>query len=148
VWSIRDAGLGLLLTPASIAVYVVGSSLVQLTHHWIFGNWTTGHGGREFFTHPSVMLIPFVFLNAFFEELIVRAYLMTEVFDLTRSSLLAVVVSVIVQFSYHLYYGWSGAISVSFLFLAFSLYFVRSRRALPIVVAHGIFDLIALIRLW
>lgn len=147
-WSIRDAGVGILLTPVFVVAYAVGSFLVQLIHHGIFGDWATGHSGREFFAHPSVMFIPFAFLNPFFEELIVRAYLMTEVFALTRSSLLAVIVSVLVQSSYHLYYGWSGAISVSFLFLAFSVYYVRSRRALPIVVAHGIFDLIALIRLW
>src|ERR1700757_3458343 len=97
-------------------------------------------------TRP-VMFIPYALLNPFVEELIVRAYLMTEIFDLTRSGSLAVIVSVLVQSSYHLYYGWAGAISVAFLFVVFSLYYISSRRALPVIVAHGVFDLIALIRL-
>jgi len=87
-------------------------------------------------------------MNPFFEELLVRAYLMTEIVELTGSSALAIAVSVAVQTSYHLYYGWSGALSLAFLFLAFALYFARSRRALPVVVAHGVFDIYGLVRLW
>jgi membrane protease YdiL (CAAX protease family) len=87
-------------------------------------------------------------LNAFFEELIVRAYLMMEIKELTGSTVLAVMSSVVVQASYHLYYGWMGALSVAFMFLTLAIYFARSRQALPIVIAHEIFDLYALIRLW
>ncbi len=94
------------------------------------------------------MAIPLALLNPFFEELIVRAYLMTEVMELTGSSTLAVVLSVFVQFAYHLYYGWSGAISLAFFFLALALYYVRSRRALPVIIAHGLSDVYTLIRLW
>jgi membrane protease YdiL (CAAX protease family) len=87
-------------------------------------------------------------LNPFFEELIVRAYLMTEVLDLTGSSSLAVALSVAVQFSYHLHYGWVEAISLSFQFLVFALYYALSRRALPVIVAHSLFDISDLVRLW
>jgi hypothetical protein len=73
---------------------------------------------------------------------------MTEVVELTGSSLLAVALSVLVQFAYHLYYGWAGAISLSFSFLTLSLYYARTRRALPIVVAHAFFDISALARRW
>jgi membrane protease YdiL (CAAX protease family) len=92
--------------------------------------------------------VPFALLNPFFEELIVRAYLMTEVADLTGSSALAVAASVLFQWSYHLYYGWAGATSMAFMFLALSLYYARSRHALPIIVAHAFFDIYAFIRLW
>jgi membrane protease YdiL (CAAX protease family) len=87
-------------------------------------------------------------LNPLFEELIVRAYRMTEVIELTGCSTLAVALSVGVQFSYQLYYGWVGATSLSFLFLLFALYDARSRRAPPVIVAHGFFDVYALLRLW
>jgi membrane protease YdiL (CAAX protease family) len=73
---------------------------------------------------------------------------MTEVLELTGSSILAVALRVAFQFSYHLYYGWAGATSLAFMFLAFSLCYVRTRRALPIIVAHGFYDIYALIRLW
>jgi membrane protease YdiL (CAAX protease family) len=114
----------------------------------IYATWATGPTAKDFFAHPSVVAIPFSLLNPFFEELVVRAYLMTEVIELTGSSTLAIALSVGVQFSYHLYYGWVGAISLSFLFLVFALYYVRSRLALPVIVAHGFFDVYALIRLW
>jgi membrane protease YdiL (CAAX protease family) len=60
---------------------------------------------------------------------------------------LAVLLSVALQFSYHLYYGWYGAASVSCSFLLFSLYYARTRKALPIVVAHGLIDVYGMIRL-
>jgi membrane protease YdiL (CAAX protease family) len=147
-WSIRDVGVGLLVTGVSLAAYFLGSTLIQLFHHAAYGSFAKGPGGREFFAHPSVVFIPFVILNPFFEELVVRAYLMSEVFALTGSRARAILTSVVVQSSYHLYYGWAGAISLSFLFLTFALYYMRSRRALPIIVAHGLFDLYALFRVW
>ncbi len=94
------------------------------------------------------MAIPYSLLNPFFEELIVRAYLMTEVRALTGSWMLATALSVVVQFSYHLYYGWEGAIALSFLFLVFSIYYARTQRATPIIVAHGIFDIWGLVRMF
>lgn len=147
-WSLGDVGVGVLITGVSFAAYMLGSTVVHLVHYWTYGFLARGPSGSDFFAHPSVAAIPFSILNPFFEELIVRAYLMTEILDLTGSSTLAVALSVVVQFSYHLYYGWAGAISLSFQFLIFAVYFVRSRRVLPIIVAHGLFDVYGLVRLW
>ncbi len=147
-WSPGDVGTGLLVAGVSYAAYGLGHTLVQTVHHLVYGSWATGPSARDFFAHPSVVAIPFTLLNPFFEELIVRAYLITEVVELTGSASLAVALSVFVQFSYHLYYGWGGAISLAFFFLALALYYVRSRNALPVIVAHGLLDVYALIRLW
>jgi membrane protease YdiL (CAAX protease family) len=147
-WSYQDIGVGLLLACISYATYFVGSLFVQVAHYAIYGSYSYGPSGNDFFAHPSVVVIPFTLLNPFFEELIVRAYLMTEVVQLTGSAALAVVVSVLVQSSYHLYYGWVGAISIAFSFLPLAIYFARWKRALPIVVAHGILDIYGLIRIW
>jgi membrane protease YdiL (CAAX protease family) len=147
-WSSRDVGVGLLLAGGCFAAYVLGSLIVQLIHHVVYGTFAKGPGGATFFSHPGLWAVPFTLLNPFFEELIVRAYLMTEVVELTGSSALAVAASALFQTSYHLYYGWAGAASLAFVFLALSLYYARSRRALPIIVAHGFVDIYALIRLW
>jgi membrane protease YdiL (CAAX protease family) len=147
-WSRSDVAMGLLVTTVSYAAYGLGGTLVQTIHHLIYGSWASGPTANDFFAHPSVVAIPLILLNPFFEELIVRAYLMTEVIALTGSSMRAVAVSVLVQFSYHLYYGWRGAISLAFFFLPLALYYARSRRALPVIVAHGVLDVYALIRLW
>jgi membrane protease YdiL (CAAX protease family) len=146
-WSLGDVGVGLLVTGISYAAYLLGSSLVHVFHYSTYGSLATGPTASDLFAHPSVMAIPFSLLNPFFEELIVRAYLTTEVIELTGSSTLAVALSVAVQFSYHLYYGWTGAISLSFLFLTLAMYYVRTRRALPVIVAHGVFDVYGLLRL-
>jgi membrane protease YdiL (CAAX protease family) len=147
-WSLRGLGVGVLVTGLSYATYALGSTIIQVFHYSIYRSLATGPTANDFFVHPSAVAIPYSLLNPFFEELIVRAYLMTEVLDLTGSSTLAVALSVAVQFSYHLYYGWAGAISLSFLFLVLALYYVRSRSALPVIIAHGFFDVYALLRLW
>ena len=108
----------------------------------------SGDLARKIFGHPSVMAILYSLLNPFYEELIVRAYLMTEVKALTGSWMLSAALSVLIQFSYHLYYGWEGAIALSFLFLVFSIYYALTQKATPIIVAHGVFDIWGLIRLW
>jgi membrane protease YdiL (CAAX protease family) len=147
-WSLSDVGSGLLLAGVAFAVYVIGSLLVHLFYWQIYGSFAPQTSGKDFFAHPGLAVIPFTLVNPFGEELIVRAYLMTEVRELTGSSMLAVAVSVLVQSSYHLYYGWAGAISLSFMFLTFAIYYVRSRKALPVVVAHAAFDIYAVLRLW
>jgi Type II CAAX prenyl endopeptidase Rce1-like len=81
------------------------------------------------------------------EDVDVRAYLMTELVGPTGSSALAIAVSVLVQTLYHLYYGWFGAACLAFPFLVFALYCTRYRRALPVIVAHEVWDLISLIRI-
>lgn len=146
-WSVRDLGAGLLVALASYWVYAVGYVLLNVLHRALFASSAAGPSPRAFFSHPGIMVIPFSLLNPFFEELIVRAYLMTEVIELTGSSTIAVALSVGIQFSYHLYYGWVGASALAFQFLIFSLYYARWRRALPVVVAHAFFDVTALFRL-
>jgi membrane protease YdiL (CAAX protease family) len=147
-WRPSDLWVGCLLIVISFAAYGLGSSVVQAFHFFTFGSVATGLTGRDFFSHPPIAAIPYNFLNPFFEELIVRAYLMTETLELTGSVAVAVIVSVLVQFSYHLYYGWIGAFSLLFLFVTSALYYAYSRRATPVVIAHAFFDLYALIRLW
>jgi membrane protease YdiL (CAAX protease family) len=137
-----------LLIIASYVSYSLGSVIVHVFRQVMFGTVREGPTAKDFFAHPSIVAIPFSLLNPFFEELIVRAYLMTEVIALTGSEAVAVVLSVVVQSSYHLYYGWGGAIAISFQFLVFAIYYAQTRRALPIIIAHGFYDVIALVRLW
>ena len=73
---------------------------------------------------------------------------MTEIKALTNSWMLAAVLSVTLQTSYHLYYGWQGALSLAFQFLVFAIYFARTQKATPIILAHGIFDFYGLLQIW
>jgi len=89
----------------------------------------------------SVLVVVQVVVNPFFEELIVRAYAMTEVLGLTGSGALAVLVSVGVQTFYHLYQGIPLALAHGATFSVFSLYYLKTRRIAPVVLAHLYRDL-------
>lgn len=87
------------------------------------------------------------FVNPFFEELVVRAFFMTELRALTGSALIAVLASALFQTSYHIYQGAFVALSYLPLFLIFSFYFARTRRVFPVILAHMFFDVTALLYL-
>ena len=89
----------------------------------------------------GVVAICFILVNPIFEEMIVRAFLMSETIALTGSSSLAVLVSVLLQTSYHLYQGVPYALALGLVFLVFSVYYARTRRILPVIAAHFLADL-------
>ena len=94
----------------------------------------------------SVSGVLFLLVNPFFEELLARAYVISEVQFLTGSSVLAVLASVIIQSAYHLYQGVIPAVLTVLLFTVFSLYFLKTKRIMPVILAHLIIDFLALIR--
>jgi len=94
----------------------------------------------------SVLGLLFLTLNPFFEELAARAYVISEVQFLTGSRALAALVSVVLQSSYHLYQGLGPALLTMPLFAVFSLYYVKTKRITPVILAHMIFDFLALSR--
>jgi membrane protease YdiL (CAAX protease family) len=97
-----------------------------------------------FGTSANYLAVLVVFLNPFHEELLVRAFLITEVEGLYCSTTLAVTLSVALQTSYHLYQGLPAALIHIPTFLMFSWYYVRTRRILPVIIAHLIMDVLAL----
>lgn len=111
---------------------------------------TLGHSQRSFDPavafggHITIFTGVFVFLNAFHEELLVRAFLISELDDLYHRTWLAVGVSVALQTSYHLYQGLPAALAHIPTFLLFSVYYVRTRRIFPVILAHMFVDIMAL----
>lgn len=94
----------------------------------------------------SLGTIVFVFVNPLFEELVVRGYTMSEVTALSGSRTFAILVSVLLQMSYHVYQGLLRCIGLTAAFLVFSIYFSRERRIIPVVIAHFWSDALALLR--
>lgn len=94
----------------------------------------------------SLVSIAFVCLNPFFEELIVRGYTMSEIMGSGGTAWMAIVISVAIQMSYHLYQGLAHAIGLMVVFAIFSIYYAQTRRIAPVVIAHLFMDVIALIR--
>jgi membrane protease YdiL (CAAX protease family) len=72
------------------------------------------------------------------EELIVRAYLMTEVSELTGSMAIAVFASVGFQVLYHLYQGTPAALVHAGAFFVAAVFYAYTRRITPVILAHAL----------
>ena len=83
----------------------------------------------------------FISVNPVYEEMLVRAFLITETVALAGSAGLAIAFSVLLQTSYHLYQGLPWALMGAITFLIFSIYYVKTRQIVPVIIAHFIFDL-------
>jgi len=138
----RAFGLYFVAIFLTVSLYLVLNLLSPrfqpLAHHGTFDS------AALFGVHVTIASLLFVVLNPFHEELLVRAFLITEVEGLYHSTLLAVIVSVALQTSYHIYQGLPAALSHIPAFLIFSLYYVRTRRIFPIILAHLFMDISAL----
>lgn len=143
-WTDLPKALGLAVAAVvvmCITGFVVSYGWLVITLH--FPQWPDT---RTMFSTSSVWLfLPFLLLNPFFEEILVRGYLMTELIDLRKSVLLATVASLVVQTSYHLYYGAAGAMVVGSGLAVLAIYFAKSRRLMPVILAHMLWDSTALL---
>lgn len=72
------------------------------------------------------------------EELIVRAFLMTEVAALTGRMWIAVLASVGFQTLYHLYQGAPSALVGAGAFLVYALFYANTRRITPVILSHAL----------
>ncbi|MHB1949989.1 MAG: CPBP family intramembrane glutamic endopeptidase [Acidiferrobacteraceae bacterium] len=90
---------------------------------------------------PVVAL--FMVIDPFVEELIGRAFIIREAYSFTGRYWTGIVISVLVTTSYHLYEGWIALAPVATIFLVFAVYYARTRRAWPIIMAHLGYDLVA-----
>jgi membrane protease YdiL (CAAX protease family) len=72
------------------------------------------------------------------EELIVRAFLMTEVAELSGSWALAVLTSVGFQTLYHLYQGTPSALMAAGTFFVSAAFYANTRRITPVILAHSL----------
>ena len=92
---------------------------------------------------PLLFLI-YGIASSIFEETVVRGFLMTEVIGIGKPLWMATLASIVLQTSYHVYYGIPGALSLSGIFIVFALYFARTRKLLPVIIGHACVDLVAM----
>jgi membrane protease YdiL (CAAX protease family) len=92
----------------------------------------------------SFYSIVLMFINPIFEELIVRAYTMMEIELFTNSKVIAVIVSLSIQFTYHLYQGVFNSLFLLVIFLFYSIYYAKTKKLTPVILAHLYGDLLAL----
>ena len=141
-WTDLAKGLGLFL--AGFTAYWLAYSLSWFGPTSLYSPRTAGvFAGTSFW-----LLIPFLCLNPFFEETLVRGYLMTEIIELRSSKTMAILLSVAIQTSYHLHYGIPDALSLGLGLGVFAIYYANARRLAPVILAHWLWDLTSLIGAW
>lgn len=150
--TLRDIGLSFrwLDIPVSVGLFLLSwfaSGICYVCINWAYYR-ATGHyvqrwdnAAAMLGTHVSIIVVVFLVLNAFFEELIVRAYVMSEIIAWKNSLLLAGIFSVGIQSLYHIYQGVPNMLSIAALFSVYAVYYAKSRRILPIILAHLYIDL-------
>jgi membrane protease YdiL (CAAX protease family) len=83
--------------------------------------------------------------NAILEEVVVVGYLMTRLRQLGWDVRMTILASAVLRGSYHLYQGLGPAIGNAAMGALFGYLFHRTRRLLPLVVAHTILDVCAFV---
>ncbi|MFN2518966.1 MAG: CPBP family intramembrane glutamic endopeptidase [Jatrophihabitantaceae bacterium] len=85
------------------------------------------------------------FQNGFAEEIVVVGFLLTRLRQLGWSNQRALGASAVLRGSYHLYQGFGGFAGNLVMGLIFGYWFQRTRRVLPLIVAHFLLDALSFI---
>jgi membrane protease YdiL (CAAX protease family) len=83
--------------------------------------------------------------NAVLEEVVVVGYLMTRLRDMAWRTGAIIATSAILRGSYHLYQGFGAFVGNAVMGVVFALFFLRTKRVLPLIVAHTILDIAAFV---
>lgn len=83
--------------------------------------------------------------NAVLEEVVVVGYLSVRLRDLGWSVPTLIAGSAILRGSYHLYQGFGAFVGNAAMGVIFMLFFLRTRRVLPLVLAHALLDIVAFV---
>lgn len=83
--------------------------------------------------------------NAILEEVVMIGYLLTRWRQAGWGVASAIEVSALIRGSYHLYQGFGGFVGNAVMGIVFGLVYARTRRLLPLVVAHTLLDVVAFV---
>jgi membrane protease YdiL (CAAX protease family) len=83
--------------------------------------------------------------NAILEEIIVVGYLITRLRSMGLPIVWIVACSAVLRGSYHLYQGFGAFVGNAVMGVVFALFFLRTKRVMPLIVAHSILDIAAFV---
>jgi membrane protease YdiL (CAAX protease family) len=83
--------------------------------------------------------------NAVLEEVVVVGYLLNRLRDLGWRIGMTVAASALLRGAYHLYQGFGAFVGNAIMGAVFALFYLRTRRVLPLVVAHTLLDVVAFV---
>jgi uncharacterized protein len=83
--------------------------------------------------------------NAILEEVIVVGYLITRLREVAWRTTAVIATSAVLRGSYHLYQGFGAFLGNAVMGVVFALFFLRTKRVLPLIVAHSLLDIAAFV---
>ena len=130
--ALRGAGFALLIG-------IPGLALVYTAHRLGF------NASLNVVDFPNVWYrVPYLLLSAFqnglSEEVIVVAFLLTRLRQIGWRPSQALAASALLRGTYHLYQGWGAFAGNAVMGLIFGWWFQRTRRVMPLVIAHFLLD--------
>ena len=137
----RDLGVGLGLAAVigipGLAFYVLGRALGL--------NVAIQASGLDAFWWTVPVLVLAALQNALLEEVVAVAYLMERLRELRWAPAAIVLASALLRGTYHLYQGPGMALGNVVMGLVFGAWYLRTRRVMPLVVAHTALDVVSFV---
>ncbi|GIF45387.1 CPBP family intramembrane glutamic endopeptidase [Actinoplanes xinjiangensis] len=101
--------------------------------------------GLEPYWWSVPVLILSAIQNSIVEEVIVVGYLITRLRTMELPLVQIIALSAVLRGSYHLYQGFGGFIGNAIMGVVFALFFLRTKRLMPLIVAHSLLDIVAFV---
>jgi membrane protease YdiL (CAAX protease family) len=140
--TLKETGIGALLFVADYALWIaIWFATVRLsveTARSMAATQVVTHALSPFIAAPTAIL------NPLFEEIFVTGYVMTALKN-DRSPWRAINASVLIRLLYHLYQGPLGVLATVPMGLIFAVWYARTGRLWPVIVAHALLDGTALL---
>jgi membrane protease YdiL (CAAX protease family) len=83
--------------------------------------------------------------NSLLEEVVAVGYLMERLAALRWSPVAIVAASALLRGAYHLYQGIGPFVGNAVMGVVFALFFWRSKRVMPLIIAHSLLDIVAFV---
>jgi membrane protease YdiL (CAAX protease family) len=83
--------------------------------------------------------------NSVLEEVVVVGYLMTRLRQNGMTVVWIIACSAVLRGSYHLYQGFGAFVGNAVMGVVFALFFLKTKRVMPLIVAHAILDIAAFV---
>jgi len=134
---LQGAGLAALIGIPSLGLYAAGRALGITT--------AIIPSGLDAYWWTVPVLILSAVRHAVVEEVIVVGYLLDRFSKFGWSAPLAIFVSSMLRGSYHLYQGFGPFIGNAIMGVVFAWVYTRTRRVMPLVIAHALLDIVAFV---
>ncbi|MET3905453.1 type II CAAX endopeptidase family protein [Paenarthrobacter sp. 4246] len=134
---LQGVGLAAVIGIPSLGLYAAGRALGITT--------AIVPSGLDAYWWTVPVLILSAVRHAVVEEVIVVGYLMDRFGKFGWSMPVAIVVSAVLRGTYHLYQGFGPFIGNVVMGLVFAWIYTKTKRVMPLVIAHALLDIVAFV---